>query len=213
MHLTKSDFKTCFSCRTRLYYRKNAYPRSSDENEYLQFLADGGFMVEFLAKARFSGGLDLAGVRDPVAAARRTADRLAAGDGAIFEAAFTHGRCHVRTDILCKTGRILDLIEVKSSAVDDDDNDASSTFLTARGGVQGRWRDYLLDVAFQTQVVRQACPGYEVRPFLCVVNKGHVVTAGETLGRFRLEKDPVDPRARPRVRYVGDARRWRSRRC
>jgi hypothetical protein len=45
-YLTKSDFKSCFDCATKLYYRKHAYPSNQDENEYLRFLAEGGFMIE-----------------------------------------------------------------------------------------------------------------------------------------------------------------------
>ena len=70
-YLTKSDFKACFDCRTRLFYRKSGYPTSVDENEYIQFLADGGFMIEVVAKAQFPHGVDLAGERDPLKAFRR----------------------------------------------------------------------------------------------------------------------------------------------
>ena len=48
-YLTKSDFKASFDCRTKLFYRKNSYPSNTDENAYLKFLADGGFMIELVA--------------------------------------------------------------------------------------------------------------------------------------------------------------------
>ena len=64
-YLTKSDFKACYDCRTKLYYRKKSYPTNLDENEYLQFLADGGFMVETVAKAQYPQGIDLVEERDP----------------------------------------------------------------------------------------------------------------------------------------------------
>ena len=51
-YLTKSDFKACFECRTRLFYRKNEYPTSLGENGYIQFLAYGGCMIEVVAKPR-----------------------------------------------------------------------------------------------------------------------------------------------------------------
>jgi hypothetical protein len=45
MHLSKSDFKVARSCGTKLYYRKLRYPSNQDDDPYLEFLADGGYMV------------------------------------------------------------------------------------------------------------------------------------------------------------------------
>ncbi len=206
MYLTKSDFKAAFECPTRLYYRKNHYPRLSQDNEFMQMLADGGFMIELVAKARFPGGHDLAGIRDERESAQRTAELLNGGDVTIFEAGFIHGKFHVRTDILQQQGKVLTLIEVKSSSVEDqdDDDDASSPFLTKKGTVTSRWRSYLMDLAFQAHVLRLACPGYVVKPVLCVVNKLCVVTESETLGKFQVRKDPANPQVRPAVTYLGN---------
>jgi hypothetical protein len=79
-YLTKSGFKACLHCRTKLYYRKNRYPSNLDENEYLKFLADGRFMVEFIAKTQFQDGVDLVDERDPLSAFAWTKALLAAGD-------------------------------------------------------------------------------------------------------------------------------------
>lgn len=206
MYLTKSDFKAAFDCRTRLFYRKNGYPSGSDDNEFLRMLADGGFMIEFIAKVRYPEGVDLADVRNPQESAERTRALLAAGDATLFEAGFIHDKFHVRTDILRKTGNVIELIEVKSSGVEDkdDDDDASSPFLTDKGTVYSRWRKYLLDLAFQTHVVRAACPDCTVVPILCVVNKSHAVAESETLGRFTLRKDRANPKARPEIGYKED---------
>lgn len=209
MFLTKSDFKVCFDCRTRLFYRKNGYPSNSEENEYLQFLAEGGFMIELIAKARFPEGIDLASIRDAAQATARTGELLTAEDCTIFEAGFIHGKFHVRTDILRKRGREIELIEVKSSSIEDEDDDATSPFLTKRAPqrVTSRWRKYFLDLAFQTHVVRLACPGITVKPILCVVNKATIAAEHETLGNFHLTKDPANPKARPHIVYApGEAR-------
>lgn len=202
-YLTKSDFKACLDCRTKLFYRKHRYPSNLDENEYLRFLADGGFMVEFVAKARFPGAHDLAGERDPETAFSRTQTLLANDDTTLFEAAAISGKYQVRTDILRREGGTLHLIEVKSASLGDDD-DPLSPFLTKRGTVDSRWREYLMDVAFQTYVVQQAFPQFRVKPQLCVVNKSAPVTPAETLDRFTLRKDASNPKARPEVIYRGD---------
>ena len=46
MFLTKNNFLTARSCPTKLYFKKLDYPSLSDDDPYLEFLADGGYMVE-----------------------------------------------------------------------------------------------------------------------------------------------------------------------
>ena len=204
-YLTKSDFKACLDCRTKLYYRKNRYASALDDDEYMKFLADGGFMVEHVAKAKFPAGVDLADERDPLKAFARTKALLEEGDGVLFESAAIAGKYYVRTDILRREGRVLHLIEVKSSSLGEDENDNASPFLTKKGTVSSKWHPYLMDVAFQTHVLRLAFPDYEVRPQLCVIDKTHRVTAAETLARFSLERDASKPNSRPIVTYAGEA--------
>ena len=211
-YLTKSDFKACFDCRTKLFYRKNSYPTSIDENEYIKFLADGGFMIETVAKAQYPYGIDLVAERDPQTALKRTQDLLAARpDAVVFEAAVIFGKYYARIDILRREGNTLHLIEVKSSSIntenEDDPDDATSAFLGKQGKNKGRpnakWRPYLLDVAFQAYVLRQAFPGYTVKPWLCVVDKAHRAVASETLDKFRVTRDESNPKSRPDVTYLG----------
>jgi hypothetical protein len=201
--LSKSDFKACLACRTKLYYRKSGYPTNLEDNEYLQFLADGGFMVEFVAKAKFPDGIDLVELRDPVASFEKTKALLSHEKVTLFEAAATVGGFHVRTDILQKSGSVLNLIEVKSSSLEDDEDDGVSPFLTGKGAVKGRWKEYLLDVAYQTYALRLAFPHLAVKPTLCVVNKSRVATEEETLGRFSLIKS-ANAKARPTIKYHGE---------
>ena len=206
-YLSKSDFKTCCDCRTKLFYRKNSYPTNLDENEYLKFLADGGFMIETVAKAQYPTGVDLADERDPSRAFARTKELLNATPTAVvFEAAALWEKFYARIDVLRREGDTLHLIEVKSSSInaEDPEDDAESPFLNAKGAVSSKWREYLLDVAFQARLLRQAFPAFRVKPWLCVVNKGHRATAHETMAHFRVVRDEQNPRARPEVIYEGD---------
>ena len=52
--------------------------------------------------------------------------------------------------------------------------------------------------------MQKAFPGFAVKPWLCVVNKGHHVTRNETMAHFRAVRDEQDPKARPEVRYSGN---------
>ena len=54
--LSKSSYKLALECPRKLVYRRERYPSSADEDPYLEFLADGGFLVEAVARALFPDG-------------------------------------------------------------------------------------------------------------------------------------------------------------
>ena len=54
--LSKSQFKTGLECPRRLAYAVERYPSTSQDDPYLKFLADGGFMVEAIARALYPEG-------------------------------------------------------------------------------------------------------------------------------------------------------------
>lgn len=118
MFLTKNDFIVSRSCPTKLYYKKNHYPSLLEDNPYLDFLRDGGYMVEAIAKLLFSDGRVLPECEDPHQAFRETSTAVQVGDGTLFEATILHGNLLARTDILQREGNVLRLIEVKSSSFD-----------------------------------------------------------------------------------------------
>ena len=201
--LSKTDFKAAFECATKLYYRKKGYPTTLDDNEYMRFLADSGFMIERIAKAQFPSGVDLTGERDPECAFARTRELLLGAENtAVFEGASIHGRLYARADILHREGKRLHLIEVKSSSLDSEKGDDES-FLNKNGTVASKWKPSLIDVTFQLHVFKQAFPGFEIRPWLMVVNKDEAVREAETVGHFTLVRPQENVYSRPLVHYSG----------
>lgn len=205
--LSKSDFKSAYDCATKLYYRKRGYPTTLQDNEYMSFLADSGFMVEYIAKAQFPSGVDLTGERDPQIAFAKTRDILNGSDNAVvFEGGFIHKKFYARADILHRKGNELHLIEVKSSSVNvEEGEDRMQTFLTRDQRVKAGWKPYLIDVSYQQHVLSLAFPDFEIVPWLWVVNSGAQVTANETAGCFSIVRSKDDVRSRPAVHYAGQA--------
>jgi hypothetical protein len=199
--LTKSDFKTARECAAKLHYKRRHYPSARDDDPYLEFLADGGYMVEHMAKLLYPDGRELPRRDDPLQAARETREALADGDVTLFEATVVHDDLSARIDILRRAGDVLHLVEVKSSAIDHAD---ASPFRGRHGAIVADWLPYLEDVTFQAHVLRSAFPQYRVVPYLCVVDKSRVATADSVLDRFELD------RATRRVGYHGDAARLRD---
>lgn len=206
MKLTKSDFKVARSCATKLYYKKLRYPSLNDENPYLEFLADGGYMVEKMAKLLFPDGKELENWEDPDRAFQELTRGLEAGDGTFFEATVVHNGLLARIDILRCKGDTLQVIEVKSSSIDSE-KDGPNPFRGKKGGIASEWLPYLEDVTFQTLVLRRAFPRFKVLPFLCVVDKAKPATANVTFDKFRFQRMNG---WRPEVDYLGNVEKLRA---
>lgn len=202
-HLSKSDFKIARDCPAKLYYKKRHYPSLLADNPYAAFLADGGYMVEAMARSLFPGGREMGDWDRPDAAHRATLKALAQTDAVLFEATILEAPFLARIDILRRHGPDLELIEVKSASVDLAAD--PTPFRGRRGGIESSWRPYLEDLAYQTLLLERACPGHPVRPFLCVVDKSKIATAAVTFDRFRMVPPPAgQPLARAGFEYLGD---------
>lgn len=147
MFLTKNDFIAARSCPTKLYYKKLGNPSLSDDDPYLEFLADGGYMVETMAKLLFPDGRELGHRGEPERAFGEALPALEAGNGIFFETTIIHDNLLARVDILKREGSTLRLIEVKSSSFDSK-VDGPNPLRGKKGGILSDWRQYLEDVTF-----------------------------------------------------------------
>ena len=127
--LTKSDFKVARTCPTKLYYRKLRYPTTMEDNEYLQFLSDGGYMVETLAHLQFPGGQEISFQVGIEEAARQSAELFARDCVTLFEPTFVAGSLMARVDILDRVGQTARIIEVKAKSIDTTETLESASLL------------------------------------------------------------------------------------
>ena len=127
--ISKSDFKVGLSCPFKLLYRKQGLQTLKKDDPMLDFLAEGGFMVEALAHAVLSDQPDCE-----------------------FEATISKGLFHARVDALIDGGdEGIRLIEIKSIGVDGSSPDQ---FTNSKGEYRPERLEYLFDVAFQVMVAR-----------------------------------------------------------
>ena len=220
--LSKSDFKLARTCATKLYYRELKYPDSVDD-EYLRWLAEGGFMVEAIARLSYPEGVSMEYGRDHAAAWRATLEQLQQDEVTLFEATIIVGLRLVRVDILKKRGNVVELLEVKAKGYKDEEADkriakTGSMFRALRKS-NGRYpliadlqAKYLEDITYQVDVVREAFPSLEVRPRLVFVNKDHRTRIDGLPRWFRVERRELpDGSSRVhRVVFSGDAKAVRS---
>jgi len=202
--LSKSRFKLALGCPTKLYYKLKRYPSLKDEDPYLSFLADGGFMVEAIARALFPKGIEVsaAGRDTDAKASMRLLDSSDEVD--LFEPVFEIDNFSARIDILSRRGHELRLIEIKAASFDSAE-DGGNPFRGKRDGIEARWRPYLEDVAFQTMVLRRALGGrFTVRPELCLVDKAKTSTEDSIFTKIELLSEDEAGFGRPRARFLGN---------
>lgn len=166
-YLTKSRFQLAMQCKTKLFYvGKPEYVNKSIDDPFLLSLAEGGFQVGALAKCYFPGGYDIES-KDPDEALRMTNELMRKPDVTLYEAAFLYGNLFIRTDILVKRGKQLELIEVKAKSFDA----TKDSFMNRKGQIAGAWTEYMYDVAYQKHVLSLALPDLEIKAYLMLADK------------------------------------------
>jgi hypothetical protein len=205
-YLSKSDFKVARTCAAKLYYRKLGYPSVRDEDEYLQFLADGGYMVEAIAKLCYPEGVEIGFDRGPEESAAETMRLLQAHEAiTLFEATLLFGQKLARVDILRKQGNTFELAEVKAKSIDS--SKSENPFRGKRKLIKPEWCPYLEDVAFQYGVLRQLFPEAKIVPYLCLADKAKTTGIHSLFSKFELNASTLSAARirRPKVSYTGDA--------
>lgn len=188
-YLTKSRFRQAIQCPTKLYYTKKEklYANTKEVDTFLQSLAEGGFQVEELSRLHYPGGILIEDGHDSKRyyddALESTNKALEQEDVTIYEAAFNFEKLFIRTDVLVKQGNKVRLIEVKAKSFD---STAESELLTAKGKVNGTWKPYLYDLAFQKHVVQKSHPNWEVSAYLMMADKSKKATVDGLNQLFRI---------------------------
>lgn len=194
--LTKSDFKVAQSCPTKLYYRKRGYPTTKDENPYFELLADGGYMIEAIARLLFPEGRPLGYAQSDEEAFRETTAALTAENATLFEATFVSNHKLARVDILVRDGRRFDLIEIKAKAFNERKNQERlaagkpNLFHSTRQGqpITPDWRPYLEDITFQVCVLQELYPEAQIVPYLCMPDAAKTTSIEGLYRRLSLRR-------------------------
>ena len=183
--LTKSRFKLGLECPNKLLFTNNPiYANKKQEDSFLNALAEGGFQVEELARLHYPNGVFInAENYEYERAAELTREYLNQENCIIYEAAFLVDGFFIRTDILVKKGNIIRLIEVKAKSFDSTNE---NTFLGKRGGIDGKMKPYLFDLAFQKKVAQTAFPEFQFTAFFMMADKSKTASIDGLNQLFRI---------------------------
>jgi hypothetical protein len=204
--LSKSLFKLGLACPIKLKHAlvRPALPRQSDENEYMQQLARGGYMFEKLVKVYYPGEDMYVPKESHTEASARTLAKIKTGDCMLHETTFAVGDLMARCDMVRVTGDTLDLIEIKSASVDAE----SKLQADPKELLKKSWEPYVVDLAYQVHVARLAlkAAGIDktIRAWFYLPNKLGVASAEEVRGLFTLTENGLG--GRPAVEYKGKAK-------
>lgn len=165
-YLSKSDFNIARSCPTKLYYLKNGYPNTLQDDDYLELMAEGGYVIGKIAQILHPDGIAITLENGVEAAIQDTQEHLKKETVTLFEPVFLAEKKLVRVDVLIKDGNTLELVEVKAKSYAD-----GETFLKKDGTIYADWKKHIADVCFQTITVEESCPTLTLKPYLMLVNK------------------------------------------
>ncbi|QDG39542.1 DUF2779 domain-containing protein [Alteromonas mediterranea] len=184
--LTKSKFKLASECPTKLsYVDDKRYENTSMDDSFLEALADGGYQVGELVKSYYPEGISIETLDKELSLAQ-TNELLKRDNVTIFEAAIQYGSMFIRVDMLKKQGNKIELYEVKAKSYDmSKDGD----FKNKTTGYLTGWLPYLLDIAFQWYVTKQAFPQSTIDCFLTLVDKKAVAKTDGINQKFKITED------------------------
>jgi len=205
--ISKTDYKVARSCAVKLYYRMNKYPSTKDEDEFIELLAEGGYMIGAIASLLFENAV-LVDEPDHDKAVALTREYFKQENIILLEAAFESQGKFARPDILIKQGDALTLIEVKAKSFDSSEE---NPLRGKRGGIASSWQPYLEDITFQALILRELFPHAPLTCELMMPDKTKTTAIDNLHSLFTLNQIAEDDSGYPRARFTftGDVQELR----
>lgn len=196
--LSKTDYKTARECPVKLYYRMLRYPSNTDGDEYVELLAQGGYMIGAIASLLYPDAI-LVDEPDHDKARQLTEEYFKQENITLLEAAFESKGKFARPDILIKQGDHLTLIEVKAKSFDSSEEDP---FHNKKGNIAPAWQPYLEDITFQALILREQFPTSSLTCELMMPDTTRTTTIDNLHSLFALNQIAEDDSGYPRARFT-----------
>lgn len=205
--LSKSDFKVAQDCVTKLYYKKNKYPSINESNEYLQLLADGGYMIGKMAQLIYPEGIEITGNTEDCI--KLTEQYLTKESCVLFEPAIYINNKLIRIDILIKSGNTFELIEVKSKSFNNEELRLAQQ--KGKKYFDKNWTPYLEDVAYQKIVLHEKFPSSTIDSYLLLPDQAKTTPIEGLIRWFQLKEVQQTATFRSvNVEFTGDLEQLRA---
>ena len=173
MILTKSKFVQSVSCANKLHFKLRNLPSKNEQNKFLEELASGGFQVEALARTGFQSGI-FVGHESSINIQQRIALRKPGEILQLFEPTFEVDGKSAKVDILVVNDLGIHIKEVKAKSYDAQKAKWIGT-RPANVLLKG-YADILMDLAFQTELVKTIYPDVLISSSFIMADKAKVAT-------------------------------------
>jgi len=200
-YLTKSDFLIASDCDRKMFYKKNNYINHSYEDEFMSLLAEGGLLVEYVAKMLFEGGQEV-DYKSNEANITMTNKLIEDNENIIlFDPSFRHKKLLTKVDIIVKEGNTLTIYDVHSSSF----NGPEEPIFNKNGTVKADKISLLEDTAFQVYVLQKKYPEMRIIPMLMVLDKTKKNRYPNLLNNFKFEKTKINEEGeiKPIIEFTG----------
>lgn len=165
-YFSRHLFRTGLECPTRLWYRARNYPENRESIPFIEHYRFNKKQLTRLCRRQFPKGVEIeASTMEGVA--QRTSEALKKRKSILFGPLFIHGRLLASVPIAEKKGNTLRIYHIQTKAFNPSKHRISST----DGRIYAKWKDNLVDIAFQCRVVERCHPNLEVVPILVLPDK------------------------------------------
>jgi len=153
MYLTKSDVLETKKCITKLYYKKNNYPKKDTDEAFMQQLAEAGHYVKEIARVKYSGiKIDNTYLETALTLTQNFLQE--SEDIVLFDAVFRIGKRLVTVDMVNKIGNTLHVHEITSRVF----TGKNPEFYNKNGTVKAEHSDLFEGLWFMYDVVQKCNP-------------------------------------------------------
>lgn len=191
-YLDKTNFVLSVDCPTKLYYkvRPGQYQNFNAENTFLEALAKAGYQLTELAKCYFRDNAphDLKDL-SVGKSIQKTNELMKLDRVVIFEATFISDNLLLRADIIEKKGRSISLYEVKSKSYDKKEDSFFVKRSEKEKKLTEKWLSCIVDISFQKYILQKIYPGFNIIPYLKLVNKLAVCPTDGLYQKFKVSRD------------------------
>jgi len=165
-YFTKHLFGAGVECPTKLFYYAKNYPENKQSAPFIRHAVFNKRLLKSLVRSVYPGGITINGKSIPEAASQ-TAEYLEAEQVVLFNAIFEYEQMMARLPLIVRDGDRLTVFHVQAKAFDSRKHQLSDR----HNRILGKWRDYLLDFAYQLYLIQQNRPDLELQAYLVLPEK------------------------------------------
>lgn len=199
MYLTKSDIIETKKCDTKLYYKKNNYPKKATDEAFMEQLAEAGHFVKEMARVYHSGTkVDNSYLETALTLTKKLLEEDSA---IIFDAVFRHDKRLATIDMVYKIGDSIHVYEITSRVF----TGSSPELYNKNGTVKAENSDLFDGLTFMCDLVSKNHPKLLVYAHLLFLDREKVNYHEDLHMHFRtITEVDMDGRSKISAVYDGD---------